>query len=464
MISQCAFSAHNALTSRHLLPPVHKVTATDLTFWSDPLVFSYIRDRFLHHWSTKTEEEIESGRTLVKRQAIHHSRAFDPIRYDRANSFPKREVNSGEPRKARLIQAQVNEVSAYLWDREYVSVLKAIGDLKNLTFDLDGVECQFVYAGGLNHDDLSDLVSSWLSEPGQFCIDERDGKNWDATMQYETLDAECQLYEALGLECARHVRCRMGKVVGKIIARYGSFRIVMKYITMFKRLSGDWNTTSGNTLVSMMVVAHTLKSLPSHLRPARVKALFMGDDYWAKYSYQKLPDLRDLHQALDHYDAQCGITPERGIFLNPLLTTFISLTLWPRRCGGFQFVPKPAKQLRKLFWSPKLVPLRRRQQIVNGMCICLWPVYEGFEMMQRFLKLHYLPRAGFLPYTHFFGTMFTKTGRDVDWQLGFSQKYSVPFSATRFDFPQRMAVFYQPAIHIMLREEECDPVLRPGSF
>jgi len=463
MIAQCAFGAHNALTSRHLLPPANRVVAKNFNFFLSPCVKPFLQAYYAQSWLSVTDWDLESGRTAAKRQLIYHSRAFDHPRYDRATSFPKREVNSGEPRKARLIQAQVSESSAYNHDREYYAVLKALGCLGDHEFLLHGVKCTFVYAGGHNHDSLSDLVSVWLAEPGVFCIDERDGKNWDATMQLETLTAEYDIYASLGMYAAQDVRRRFQEVVGRILVKYGKTRIKMKYKTMYKRLSGDWNTTAGNTIISMMVVYHTLGQLPEHLRPTKVQALFMGDDYWAKYTFNKLPNLCDLHAALDFFDSQMGITPERGIFLDPLATTFISLTLWPRKVGGYQFVPKPAKQLRKLFWSPKRVSPRHRQMIVNGMCICLWPVYQGFELMQKFLKHHYVPAAGHLKYDHFFGSMFTKVGRDVDWGGGFLSKYSVPFQATRFDLPPGYWVAYHPVIDIMLREEEADPKDRPGA-
>jgi hypothetical protein len=414
-------------------------------------------------WESLLESDLYAGKSRVKKAAITHSQAFDPIRPNDCASFVKIEVNSGAARKARLIQANVNEATAYENPREYYACLKALADFSEHEVIRAGVRFRLVYAGGRNHDDLSDLVSEWLSLKN-ICIDERDGKNWDASMQQPMMSAILELYSALGLSSASRAQARYPRTNGRVYANDGFGRTKMKYVSCWKRLSGDWDTTFGNTAISMMCCVFSISQLPAHLRPRLVHALFMGDDYWGVYQYESLPNLTDLRHALNHYDAIFGITPERAIFLDPLMTSFISLTLWPRHPGGYQFVPKPAKQMRKLFWSIRPHSPRHVLAVRNGICINFFPVYQGFEMMMRFIKFHFTPGVAAVKYQHFYADMFTMRGREVNWVEGFSRKYTIPFEATRFPFPVDEAVYYHPVIDLMLKQESADPIDRPGAY
>ncbi len=463
MVANCPHSVHNALHSRHLLAPTNECRAQGFNFFLQPKVFAFFKACYDHHWSVIEEEALYAGKSLVKRAAINHSQAFDTCHCDRCTAFVKVEVNSGAARKARLIQANVNEATAYENPREYYACLKALADFATYEYTQEGVVFQLVYAGGMDHDQLSDLASEWLAQP-DIAIDERDGKNWDASMQRPMMQAILDIYKALHMQSHRSASARYPRVRGAAYPKDGFSRIVMKYVSCWKRLSGDWDTTFGNTAISMMCCVFSVTNLPPHLRPTRVQAFFMGDDYWAVYKFRCVPDLKLLHQALDHYDGVFGITPERALFLDPCATSFISLSLWPRRCGGYQFVPKPAKQLRKLFWSHKVQSPRYVLAVRNGICINFYPVYQGFEMMQRFLKVHYTPSVAARKFDHFYAGMFSGSGRDVDWPQGFSRKYTVPFEATRFEFPTDLGVYHNPVVEVMLREESLDPIDRPGAW
>lgn len=402
------------------------------------------------------------GRTAAKLRQIDRSYECEVPEVTKAKSFVKFEVGTSMPTKARLIQGNVNEITAYQHPEEYCALSNALKE--PLCFDHDGVAYTFHYAGGHNHDGLSDLFSQAWSKAGRFAlIDERDGKNWDSTMQEPLLRAEAELYEFLGLRAAKSFLARSSRVKGSISCRYSKFlRVVVKYITAWKRLSGDWNTSVGNTLISMLIVLVAVTRLPVGLRPTRVVGFFMGDDYLGVYSFLNSCDPMDLHKALDYQDARMGITPVRAIFDDPLFVSFISLGLWPRRCGGYQFVPHPARQMVKLFASTKTLTVNNHEVYRSQICFSFWSVYRGFEMMQRFLKLHYTrsvtKRAPF-----YSSHLLTALDREVDWKKGFVIKYGIPFTATFFDPCLSVGLVHHPLIPFMLEFECSDPPERRGN-
>jgi hypothetical protein len=319
---------------------------------------------------------------------IDKSVLWDKPMYNSAHSFVKREFSSEVPKKARMIQGNHNECTAYQYPEEYMALSDSLKE--PIVVDIRGCKCSFHYAGGMDHNALSDLLTHWEYKRGKFgYYDERDGKNWDATMQQPLLMAEAKVYEMLGMRAFEPFLRRSKQVKGVVrIKDMISVRTV-KYLTAWKRLSGDWNTSIGNTLVSMMIVAATLSELSQDLLPDTVDALFMGDDYLGMYTYHDTIDPKRLHEELNRWDSRWGITPERGLFRDVFSVTFISLGVWPRHCGGLQFVPQPAKQLRKLFWTVNKQHADRAEEQGCANAIAFWPVYWGFPLMMKFLHLHY---------------------------------------------------------------------------
>jgi len=408
-------------------------------------------------------DEWRVGKQRTKLAQIDKSKVFDQPEYHKAKSFVKFEVNHKVPSKARLIQGNQNECTAYENPAEYRAISQALKMLSKETFNIEGVQFQLVYAGGYNHNDLSDLVTSWLHQSQRTLIDERDGKNWDSTMQEPTLKAERLVYEMLKLDSAKSFKARCEWVRGKISCKNASGIFRIYYDTVMKRLSGDWNTSVGNTIVSIIICVCTVLGLPVHLRPNCVRALFMGDDYLGFYSFRDLPDPRDLAAALSHGEALLGITPIRAIFNDPLHVSFISLGIWPRHNGDYQFVPHPARQLRKLMWAAKRLHPKHAEDYRSSLCIAFWPVYHGFPMMMKFLKLQYTKKNPKFSFddkdSQWWLTPQTTVARDVNWRLGFMCKYELPFSALSFEWPifKGCAVLHHPIVQYMLDIEGQDP-------
>lgn len=454
-LAVCPTNAANALVMRHLSLAPYKTT---LTLYNPFL--TVLRQALKLEYDLAYDGELQvdwmERKNIAKQQIIIQSKTYDFLKVNRAKSFVKRECNTKVPTKARLIQGHMNDATAYEHAGEYYAFATALKKMADVPFVIDGITFHLIYASGLNHDELSDMFTEAVEENSLY--DECDGKNWDSTMNETLLRAEIAVYEMLGMLAAKHTAQRAKHTKGSI---YFKIFKAIKYITAWKRLSGDWNTSSGNSLISMIIRVTVILLLPPHLRPKNVVAFFMGDDYLARYKFEVVPCAKELHKVLDELERACGITPERGIFTNPLDVTFISLMVWPRHCGGYQFVPKPAKQLSKLFTTVKFVPPKMRQEVINGIVIAMSYAFRGFEFMERILQSQF--RSGKVCAREYLDRKFwslTKEDRKVHWERGFHHHYDHLIQSLPLFVPQ-MAVYHHPIVDHMLAIEGRDPADRP---
>lgn len=462
MLSQCVSNVLNALMFRHLTSPPNQCVVR----LCNPFLTVYkkaCRDTAFSKWPELQNGEWRIGKPLSKLMNIDKSRLFDPVKPHAAKSFAKREVQVLVPTKARLIQGNVNEATAYQHPDEYSIVKEVLKTVGSQAVNFRGTICRMVYAGGLNHAQLSSIVSE-AYECGCTIFDERDGKNWDATMNEPLLRAEALVYEMLKLRSASVFLERSAYVHGtvKCLDAYG--QQVVKYTTAWKRLSGDWNTSVGNTIISMIIIFTCLSNMPEHLRPTHLTGLFMGDDYLGIMRYPDGVDVCALKSCLNDIECRCGITPVRALFRDPLRVSFCSLTLWPLRAGGYQFVPQPGKQLAKLFWAADSRLRSRLKFYRAAIAHSFWSTYHGFEVMQKFLKHHYGPLSPKIVLNRHIIEPLVSEVADVAWREGFVYKYRIPYDALSFDYPAADGVWHHPAIVHMITVESLDPPDRFGAL
>lgn len=464
LLAQCAKNAQNALAKRHLALPKYNCEVETNQF--------DLFDRVRHEaWLAAACAQRECNEDWRKKQTARKLAAIDEHwcvkfrHYLRAKSFIKREVGQKVPSKARLIQAHVNFASAYDYPDEYHDTLSMLKMLNRETFSDSGIEFEFHYAGGYNHDQMSDIATRFINEMDECSlIDEADGENWDATMNEQLLSAEVRVYKLARLQSAATVAERTGSVRGFITSRDGTGEYTLQYTTKQKRLSGDWNTTAGNTLISMMIRHYAITHLPQELKPRKAQCFFMGDDYWAVYHFRSKVDPVELRVCLNQLERSCGITPVRGLFRDPLQTTFISMGLWLRRTDdgyAYQFVPHPARQMSKLFYSARTSIQGGIAAYQRALAHCDWFIYHGFHMMMDFLRVHYTPGPK-AKLDLWWEEMVTYQVRNVDWAQSFTYKYGLPYEATKFEMPTEIASYRHPVVDEMLRVEGLDPPERVG--
>lgn len=459
VLAKCQHNALNALYRRHLtLPP------NPFRIPFHPSFLRHIAAKVApnHSWATvDLQGTWKDKKTVAKITSIEESVKYDAIELQKAKSFVKREVNPDIPTKARLIQGNKNDRTAYLHPDEYRSIAHAF---QNLVFVEDGVEFDLHYTSHLNADQISDLYTLETQRPGHKYYDERDGKNWDSTMQREHMEFESQVYELFNKEIADNHRLRSRSTTGTIRVA----DVVIKYVTCWKRLSGDWNTSVGNTIISMAICVTVILGLPAHLRPRRVCGFFLGDDYLGVYNYASQIDRFLLNRAMHDGEASMGITPVRNVFDDPLMCEYISMTAWPTHDGRIQFVPKISNMMAKLFYSVHGLCSHTAQD-VQATVDALSPTFQGLQIMEKFLAHH--KRAwrtkrppklfGYLKSQHFLGTV-SSEARRVNWAFGMAWKYRLPLSIFDFDLPTNHAAFLlrHPAIDLLYDLEHRDPDLR----
>ena len=472
MVSQCPNNALHALYSRHLAPVAQNTCAIDLI---NPFTHKQMLGLTLKRAYQQAEPHAFTpgawtiSKPAWKVQKIAESHLVDRTSLGKARSFIKSEVHTQVKTKARLIQGHKNLHTSYLRPEEYLAVAMALKPPQR--FEWDGTQYEFRYAAGMTNEQMSRFITRALAHSTKWrLLDERDGKNWDATMNEVLLRAEADVYAHLGMQAAAEYLTRATRVQGKIYTTDGFRRILIKYITTWRRLSGDWNTSIGNSLVSMIITFNVIRLLPPHLRPTRVWAMFMGDDYLGVYDFRKPVDPKDLAAALNHLERQTGIVPIRGLFRDPLRVTFMAMTLWPTMDGQFVFVPKPAAQLTKLFWS---VRPREKNNITayrRAISICMMPTFSGCPFMMEFLRAHMPAVAGQrsdqAPDFHAvdpwrFAKLRTEAA-EVNWTEGFVYKYDIPTSALWWRMPQKPGIWHHPAVAMMLATENADPPDRKG--
>ncbi len=421
----------------------------------------------------EAETQWPVGKGRAKVAGIHLSRMVDLIMNDASNAFVKGEVSTKVPKKARLIQAHKRPGTAYQEPAEYYAINAALKTVMDADFECEGIVFHFIYAGGLSHDQLSKRFhDAWVCRGQHYWLDECDGANWDATMNKELLESEAEVYRMLRSPVLAAFVERCGGVFGRIRTRLDKFTtFVLRYFTAWKRLSGDWNTSCGNSIVSMIIRYTVLLALPTHLRPEHVTAFFLGDDYLALLRFSnQLPPRDVLSAALTDLERQCGITPERGLTQDPFLVSFISLGLWPTNAGAelsLQFVPHPARQLCKLFCTVKKMPPEALRHYSSEIARAFLPVFRGFEFMTGFLKYHFQPGMrdtpaylqALLTHDHLYNSQFF-TATDINWQAGFVYKYKLPITTLRWEAPTTYGCYYHPVVAIMLAHESSDPVDR----
>lgn len=461
VLAACQHNALNSLGLRHLteapnrsVMPMHPCFANQIRILAEKNKTEIYKN--VGMWKTT--------RPAHRVQQIEKSQVYDRIVLDKAKSFPKREVTTGIPTKARLIQGSYNDATAFRHPDMYRHIANTV---KHLEFVQDGVKFDLHYTSGKTTQELASLLTDFHQRSGYHLYDERDGKNWDATMQEPLLRFEASLYAFFDADISEHCLTRSTHVKG-IIKLKASF---IKYITSWKRLSGDWNTSVGNTLISMAIIVTTILALPSNLRPRFVRGLFMGDDYIGMYEYSQPVCRQSLLHAMNHFESRCGITPVRGITTDPLKLQYISLVVWPKKDGSFAFTPRITSILSKLFYSIHHRTAHTRQDIISS-CNMFLDVFRGCRFVERFLVSHRncwgaqpckSRRTGHVhaiyPQLNYNGLV---SDSGIDWQLGLILKHDLAITSFDFDYPDPLtcAAATHPAVTRLYILERQDPDVR----
>lgn len=361
----CICNAHTALVLRHGVPQP-PVTTTFLPF--DESVIDKVCEAYsdLHEvyesWKLKWPQ--------AKRKAIDESELKDKFTPAALKPFVKREGNHALPKRPRLIQGYGTLRTQARYGPEFSTMQKALCHV----FDLEGYEIypgvRLTFGSGLNGDQLAAWMEMVIASLDVAVFYERDGTNWDATMQRVHHDLKQRFNYRACPELAEFVdQCFLCE--GKFSSESGT--LVYRLNGTVK--SGHNDTTSGNSLVNGILAASSM-----HRLGLRGYVMVAGDDLIAAVEGDF-----DV-TALAAEESKLGIVPKAAKFYSPLDVSFISACWLPDASGGYMFVPLLGRLLSRLWWTTSPPSKKRLDDYKYSVVQGLWPAVGDVPIYREFLE------------------------------------------------------------------------------
>jgi hypothetical protein len=215
-------------------------------------------------------------------------------------------------------------------------------------------------------------IGAWMRDvliDGAVRFYERDGKNWDASMQEQHASFRTSVYSWYDREAADFAaRCNCVKGLG--VYPHGFLRYNMQYTVK----SGHNDTTLGNSLVNSAIAYAAFKRLG-----VRVSILVNGDDLLVA-AYKDYD-----HDAVVDLEAKFGITPEARSFTDPGHVSFVSgMFLVDGVSVGF--VPLPGRLFSRLWWTVNPPGRRKRETYLRSVAKSLLPTCVDIPLVRVLLS------------------------------------------------------------------------------
>jgi hypothetical protein len=365
VLRKCLCNAHNALCHRHgtkqppvkrdvneVLPQFHAAVSrgSDRYWLNEMMTFAV----WLAKWPFGKQESIKS------------SMAREVEAPGKVKAMVKREVNHKAPSKARLIQFYWNLISQALFGPQFYSAQKTLCEIFRAKHMDGGIDVTF--ASGMKPDEIGRWMEG-VNRDGAVCFYERDGKNWDSSMQKQHAEFRQSIYRLYDNELAEFAG-KCDTVKGFALFPGGTLRYSMAYTVK----SGHNDTTLGNSLVNAAIAYAALRRLG-----LRGSILVAGDDLLvALYETVDVATIASL-------EAEYGITPEARVFDDFERVTFTSgMFLSDGEMIGF--VPLPGRLFARLWWTVKPPSARRRGPYLRGVARGLLPVAGEIPLLRVLLK------------------------------------------------------------------------------
>jgi len=277
-----------------------------------------------------------------RRQAYIRSCISEELRKDRVAPFLKTEVQATPLTKARGIQGNKTDVTGADSGPEFCSFANAMHSVFGMDrwFDFKGkhktIRVELIYGCGMTGLDFA----KWPLRFSKTRYYERDGKNWDATMNEHLLDWAINFYAKIDPFFAKAAQ-DMRNVKGTYFDKWGFF---VTYFAKDTRKSGHNDTSLGNSLINLAIALSVFLNLDDP-ELSWVSIMVMGDDLIAA------SDMSDdvKTETLITAEAEFGIKPVGAIFNDITHVTFISARWYNSTDGCYFFGPLLGRLHAKLF-------------------------------------------------------------------------------------------------------------------
>lgn len=277
---------------------------------------------------------------LSKQEAIKKSVDLDRAKPSALKTFIKREGGHARPKKGRLIQGYATLHAQERCAREFRCFQKALCAM----FDIGGYELRpgvFVtFGSGLNSLDMAAWAKNAMARYSRPVFYERDGKNWDSTMQRKHHDIKVAFARAVSPQLADFMDASYDCVgVARFGAGMSATRLVYRLNGTVK--SGHNDTSSGNSLINAIISAETFEGLG-----LRASVIVAGDDMLAVVDGDfNVDDVVGL-------EGEYGIVPEANKFYDISDACFISACFLSEG-DKVVFIPILGRLLLRLWWTTK---------------------------------------------------------------------------------------------------------------
>lgn len=379
-----------------------------------------------------------------KQKQIYQSIFLDAHRFNAVKLFVKREIYCKDTPKPRGIQMYYNLATQEASAVPICSLQKALAHVWNGTISHDGIDITF--ASGMSAASLGQWMQHRLHYPNWI---ERDGENWDSSMQWGHAGPKLEMYRMFSSVLGSIMRSSVN-----VVGRYFSPFVTFAYRLLATVKSGHNDTSLGNSIANALVILSVMR-----LMGYTGSILVMGDD--ALVGVNEPVDLPTYVQ----YERQCGIYPQARLFHDWRWVSFIS-GIWAPADNGLYLIPKPGRLFARLFWTVSQVSPRRVNAFRRGVVLGLKPLMDGFPIVGEWLDRHddretkpFVPRDKYLAAWQVDGAAPVWGEVTKQW---FQERYGVSSSVV---VPKaRSGYWSHPAIDSIIETDLADLGLRDDGF
>jgi len=306
--------------------------------------FAFTGATGINRWIAKWPKK----RALSLITALH--RVGKRGRPDKLASFVKFEGAHSEPKKARAIQGYADLFDQAFLGPYVYSLQKAFcAHFNNRKVVVKGKTFFATIASGMDGAAMGDWMQN-AREAGCSSWYERDGKNWDASVDKTDHIGLVRIYRKFFPSVVTEMMDKGGKrAVGVHLfrgLRGGVRNILIKTSVNYTTRSGHLDTTLRNSILNLVktIQAFSLADVPcAHI-------IVMGDDMLTGSTC-------DIDgSAVSRYEAGLSMTPEWRVFSDWRATSFVSGVFAPTVGGRVAFLPSPGRMFARLLWTTNNVP------------------------------------------------------------------------------------------------------------
>jgi hypothetical protein len=299
---------------------------------------------------------------------------------DKLASFVKFEGAHKRPSKARAIQGY-DDLEDQMRLGPYVYSLQCafahVFRDKPVTMANSHNKCTSVYSCtvgcAMNADDYGAWIEKHQSSTHWY---ERDGKNWDASVDEYDTKKLLAFYRRFFPDWVLDMLRKGGELaVGKHLFRGKDGNVLIKTRVHYTTRSGHLDTTLRNSYLNLV---KTLGAL-SESQIAAAAVAVMGDDMLTGSA--EVLDCRALMAA----ESAMSMEPEARVLKDWRDTSFISGTFAPVETG-YTFIPQPGRMLARLLWTTSNVPGNLHLEHARGCVAGLTPAFKELPVIREFFR------------------------------------------------------------------------------